>query len=81
MFELDDVAPWGRRYSEYLDMFHLSDEEIRSSRIVSFGDGPSSFNAEGTRMGGRILSVDPIYQYSRCELEARLDEVRPIIME
>ena len=81
VFVLDDVVPWGRRYNEYLDMFHLSDDEIRSSRIVSFGDGPASFNAEGTMLGGTILSVDPIYQYSGRELETRLNEVRSIIIE
>ena len=69
VFVLDDVVPWGRRYSEYLDMFHLSDDEIRSKRIVSFGDAPASFNAEGAMLGGTILSVDPIYHYSRRDLE------------
>ena len=29
VFVLDDVVPWGRRYSEYRDMFHLSHENNR----------------------------------------------------
>lgn len=39
-FLLKDVVPWGRRLSEYQDMFHLTDEEIVSKRIVSFGGWP-----------------------------------------
>ena len=80
-FLLKNVVPWGRRFSEYQDMFHLTDEEIVSKRIVSFGDGPASFNAEGTRMGGNIISLDPIYQFSKQELVGRLEETRGIVME
>ena len=80
-FLLKNVVPWGRRFSEYQDMFHLTDEEIVSKRIVSFGDGPASFNAEGTRMGGNIISLDPIYQFSKQELAGRLEETRGIVME
>ena len=58
-FELDGVVPWGRRLCEYRDMFDLSDEDILSKRIMSVGDGPASVNAEATRLGGRVLSVDP----------------------
>lgn len=80
-FLLKDVVPWGRRLSEYQDMFHLTDEEIVSKRIVSFGDGPASFNAEGTRLGAHILSLDPIYQFSKQELVGRLEKTRGIVME
>ena len=80
-FLLKNVVPWGRRLSEYQDMFGLTEAEIASKRIVSFGDGPASFNAEGTKMGGNILSLDPIYQFSRQELADRLEETRGIVME
>lgn len=80
-FLLKNVVPWGRRLSEYQDMFHLTDEEISTKRIVSFGDGPASFNAEGTKLGGHILSLDPIYQFSKQELTGRLEETRGIVME
>ena len=29
VFVLDDVVPWGRRYSEYRDMFHLPRDHNR----------------------------------------------------
>ena len=38
-FALDGVVPWGRRLCEYRGMFDLSDEDIRSKRIMSVGDG------------------------------------------
>ena len=78
---LKNVVPWGRRLSEYQDMFHLTDEEISTKSIVSFGDGPASFNAEGTLKGGHILSLDPIYQFSKQELAGRLEKTRGIVME
>lgn len=80
-FLLKNVVPWGRRLSEYQDMFRLTEAEIASKKIVSFGDGPASFNVEGTKMGGNILSLDPIYQFSKKELADRLEETRETVME
>lgn len=80
-FLLKNVVPWGRRLKEYQEMFNLKDTEIRTKRIVSFGDGPASFNVEGTNIGGHILSLDPIYQFSKQELQSRLNETRSIVME
>jgi hypothetical protein len=80
-FLLKNVVPWGRRLEEYQDMFHLTEEELLSKKIVSFGDGPASFNAEGTKLGARILSLDPIYQFSKQALQGRLDETRGVVME
>lgn len=80
-FLLEKVVPWGRRLAEYQQMFDLTELELKSKTIASFGDGPASFNAEVTAIGGSVLSLDPIYQFSREELQNRCDETRDIVME
>lgn len=80
-FMLDQVVPWGRRLSEYQEMFALSEQDILAKKIISFGDGPASFNAEATKKGARIISVDPIYKFSVKELTDRISETKDIILE
>lgn len=80
-FLLSNVVPWGRRLSEYQEMFHLDNEEIKRKKIVSFGDGPASFNAEASKKGANILSLDPIYKFSKQEIQMRIKETRDIILE
>ncbi len=80
MFTLDSVVPWGRNLSEYRRMFLLTDDDM-GKRIAGFGDGPTSFNAEATRMGCDITSFDPVYGFSRDKLEERIHEVRDIMMD
>ena len=64
MFTLDSVVPWGRNLSEYRRMFLLTEEDMRK-RIAGFGDGPASFNAETTKLGYDVTSLNPIYNFSR----------------
>ncbi len=80
-FILEKVVPWGRRLSEYREMFALSETELRNCRIASFGDGPASFNAETTRLGGRVVSIDPIYGFSAAEIRRRIGETRSVVLE
>jgi ubiquinone/menaquinone biosynthesis C-methylase UbiE len=75
-FTLNDVIPWGRNLDEYCAMFALGDAERRVS-ILGCGDGPSSFNAEGTAQGMRIVSVDPLYAFRTEEIRARIEEATP----
>ena len=56
-------------------MFLLTDDDMKR-RIAGFGDGPASFNAEATRMGFDVTSFDPVYGFSRDQLEERIQEVR-----
>lgn len=79
-FQLSDIVPWGRSYDEYIDMFSLSQADLNGS-ILGCGDGPASFNAVGTKRGYRIVSADPIYQFSRTELQSRIEEARESITE
>jgi SAM-dependent methyltransferase len=71
MFTLDQVVPWGRSYEEYTSMFSLTGADM-AGRILGCGDGPASFNAEATRRGNRVVSCDPIYAFSKADIEARI---------
>ena len=61
---LDQVIPWGRSLQEYKQMFDVSDEEL-NLRILGVGDGPASFNSEMNALGYTVLSIDPIYLFSK----------------
>lgn len=79
-FELSNVVPWGRTLKEYKTMFNLNEEDLKKS-IVSFGDGPASFNIEMKRLNNNIISFDPIYQFTREQLVNRIEETKDIIMK
>ncbi len=72
--ELDSVVPWGRSLSEYKAMFSLSSHDL-DKKILGCADGPASFNAELSKMGGNVISVDPLYQFDAGEIKSRIDEV------
>ncbi len=72
-FTLEQVVPWGRSYEEYVSMFSLSDADLKK-HILGCGDGPAGFNAELTRRGGHIISVDPIYRFSADAIHDRIRE-------
>ncbi len=79
-FKLDSVVPWGRNLEEYKLMFGLNDSDM-SKKIAGFGDGPACFNCEMTNAGGHVVSFDPIYQFSKEEIEKRIEEVRITVMQ
>ncbi|WAK02496.1 class I SAM-dependent methyltransferase [Methylobacter sp. YRD-M1] len=68
---LEKIVPWGRSYEEYIAMFNLTDTELKLG-ILGCGDGPAGFNAELTRRGGRIVSVDPIYAFDVAQIKSRI---------
>lgn len=72
--KLDKVVPFGRSLDEYTKMFALSSEDLQKD-ILGVGDGPASFNAEGTVKGYKITSIDPIYQFDGAEIKQRFDAV------
>ena len=76
--KLKNVVPWGRNLEEYQKMFQLSKENLQS-KILGCGDGPSSFNFEVTKLGGNITSIDPIYQFTKDEIQQRIDETSSIV--
>jgi hypothetical protein len=79
-FELKNVVPWGRNLDEYKSMFSLTDEEL-NKKIISFGDGPASFNSEMTELNRQVISLDPIYQFSKEELTQRIAETKETVLE
>ena len=74
-FKLNKAVPWGRNLQEYKQMFSLSKEDL-DKNIVSFGDGPASFNSELKALGKKCTSIDLIYQFSKEELRERFEEVK-----
>jgi SAM-dependent methyltransferase len=78
-FELKSVVPWGRNLAEYQLMFNLTEADL-GRRIISFGDGPAGFNAQMHELGRRVVSLDPIYQFSREELAGRIRETRDEVL-
>jgi hypothetical protein len=71
---LDKVVPFGRTFAEYLAMFDLGKKDL-ADNILGVGDGPASFNAEGTKLGYKITSIDPIYQFNKEEILSRFNAV------
>jgi len=72
-YELNSVVPWGRTLEEYEQMFMLSKEDM-NKRIISFGDGPASFNAEMNTLGREVISIDPVYEFTGDQLKKLIDE-------
>jgi hypothetical protein len=79
-FCLEEVVPWGRTFDEYVAMFAL-DENDRRKKIVGCADGPAAFNAAMYRLGGTVVSVDPLYRFTAEEIESRIDETFNQVME
>ncbi|MDZ8024642.1 MAG: SAM-dependent methyltransferase [Nostoc sp. DedQUE11] len=71
---LDKVVPFGRSMDEYIKMFNLTNADL-NKRIIGVGDGPASFNAEMTRQGKSVVSIDPLYQFSGDQILQRFNEV------
>ncbi len=70
-FKYKDVVPWGRNYDEYISMFDLNENELKL-KILGCGDGPASFNYECNKRGGNVVSIDPIYNLSKVEIQERI---------
>lgn len=79
-FKLDNVVPWGRNMEEYKLMFQLNDSDM-SKKFAGFGDGPASFNYEMTERNSSVISFDLIYQFSKADIEKRIEEVRITVMQ
>ena len=80
MFTLEEVVPWGRSFDEYRRMFALSDADL-TGRILGCGDGPASFNAEATRRGASVVSMDPLYRYDADQVRRRIDVTYETVLD
>ncbi len=79
-FKLNDVVPWGRNCDEYVRMFDLTEDELSLS-ILSCADGPACFNSEMTKRSGRVISCDPIYEFTIDQLQKRIEDTYDKVME
>jgi hypothetical protein len=79
-FTLDKIVPWGRSYEEYLAMFSLGKVDP-NFYILGCADGPSSFNYRLTKYGGKIISVDPLYQYTKEQIAQRIKDTNNDVLE
>ncbi|MEW6492471.1 MAG: SAM-dependent methyltransferase [Cyanobacteriota bacterium] len=80
VLKLEKVVPWGRSLDEYMRMFDLTPDELKL-RILDCAGGPASFNAEMTRQGYKVISCDPIYQFSADEIAQRIAETFPTVID
>lgn len=78
-FTLSHIVPWGRTYDEYVHMFSLTTADL-GQRILGCGDGPAAFNAELSRRGGRIVSVDPLYAFASEQIRGRITATYDTVM-
>ncbi|WKJ90071.1 SAM-dependent methyltransferase [Methylomonas montana] len=77
--KLENVVPFGRSLDEYRKMFALSQCEL-GLNILGVADGPASFNAELSALGGRVTSIDPIYAFQAPQIKAQFENVLGKIM-
>jgi hypothetical protein len=77
---IGNVYPWGRSLDEYQRMFALSADDL-AAKIIGCGDGPASFNCELTRRGGRVISCDPLYQFSVEQIHSRIEQTRDLLID
>ena len=61
-------------------MFDLTSDELKLN-IVDCGGGPSSFNVEMTKLDGKVISCDPIYQFTVEEIQNRIQQTYSKIIE
>lgn len=61
-------------------MFNLTDEDLRRN-ILGCSDGPASFNARMCRRDCRMISCDPLYQFTTDQIQQRIDATFKNVME
>src|SRR5438093_1739925 len=71
-FKYEQAVPWGRSFDEYRRMFDLTTEDLERT-ILGCADGPASFNAEMFGKSRRVISCDPLYQFTKDQIRARID--------
>jgi hypothetical protein len=79
-FRYETAVPWGRNLEEYRRMFSLTDADF-ARRILGCADGPASFNAEMSKRGRRVVSCDPLYQFTADQIRARIDATYLTVIE
>ncbi len=79
-FKLASIIPWGRSMLEYIQMFNLTPDELKLN-ILDCAGGPASFNAEMTLQGYKVISCDPVYQFTADEISQRIQDTYQIVIQ
>ncbi|MBW4683838.1 MAG: class I SAM-dependent methyltransferase [Komarekiella atlantica HA4396-MV6] len=79
-FKLKNVIPWGRSMQEYIKMFDLTSDELKLN-ILDCAGGPASFNAEMTYQGYKVISCDPVYQFTADEIAQRIQDTYETVIQ
>ncbi len=58
---------WGHHLKDYSEMFDLSRDDL-SLKIIEYGAGATSFNAEMNQKGVTVKSCDPIFHLKQDDL-------------
>ncbi|MEL7670975.1 SAM-dependent methyltransferase [Methanobacterium sp.] len=77
--QLKEVVPLGRTLTEYTAMFSLNKTDLNKN-ILDCGGGPSSFNYEMKMQNKEVITIDPLYQFSKEDIEKRIDETFDDVM-
>lgn len=78
--KLENVIPWGRNLQEYQEMGLYTDVD-KDKKILGCGDGPASVNGTLSHMGVEIISIDPIYQFTKAQIARRVEKTSSIVSE
>lgn len=60
-------------------MFSLNKTDLNKN-ILDCGGGPSSFNYEMKMQNKEVITIDPLYQFSKEDIEKRIDETFDDVM-
>ncbi|WP_173918974.1 SAM-dependent methyltransferase [Halobacillus sp. Marseille-Q1614] len=72
--DLEKVIFIGRTYGEYMDMFLLSEEDLKEKKVLDCPSGACSFTAVGQSKGLDITASDIAYDHSVGDLKAKGEE-------
>nr|WP_228056120.1 class I SAM-dependent methyltransferase [Microcoleus sp. LEGE 07076] len=61
-------------------MFSLTSTDLKLA-ILDCAGGPASFNAEMTRQGRKVISCDPVYQFTAVEIGDRIQETYQTVID
>ena len=66
---------WGHHLSDYCEMFDLLEQDLADKKIIEYGAGATSFNAQMHAKGRAVVSVDPLYALPFDELKETVQDV------
>ena len=61
-------------------MLDLTPDDLKLA-ILDCASGPASFNAEMTRLGYKVVSCDPVYQFTASEIYQRIQDTYQTIID